>query len=114
MIGGGLTGRYNFRKMYSSNAKKSKYTAVLTTPEELRAMELAKQGKNGAEVEEKPMEAEKEGSIDEITKLAEKMRIGKKAKDAAMELNAVPTISIRSKGIKKPKACKKSQKQIRF
>ena len=47
MIGGGLTAANNFRKMYSAKAKKSKYTAVLTTPEQLRAEELAKQQESG-------------------------------------------------------------------
>jgi|TARA_B110000285_G_C14672003_1_gene400757 hypothetical protein len=37
MAGGGLTGRNNFRKMYTVHAKKSKYTAILETPEMLRA-----------------------------------------------------------------------------
>ena len=40
MAGGGITGRNNFRKMYTANAKKSKYAAVLETPEMLREKEL--------------------------------------------------------------------------
>ena len=49
MIGGGLTGANNFRKMYSANAKKSKYAAVIRTPEMIAADErkeaIAKQAK---------------------------------------------------------------------
>lgn len=44
MAGGGITGRNNFRKMYTANAKKSKYAAVLETPEMLREKELKAMG----------------------------------------------------------------------
>ena len=40
MAGGGLTSRHNFRKMYTANSKKSKYAAILETPEMLREKEL--------------------------------------------------------------------------
>ena len=80
MIGGGLTGRHNARKMYSSNAKRSKYTAVLTTPEQLRAEELlkAKEATADDEAIEVDEPAPTKISVDELTNLAGKMRIGKK------------------------------------
>ena len=48
MIGGGLTSANNFRKMYSANAKKSKYTPVVRLPEEIEADDLKETIRNQA------------------------------------------------------------------
>ena len=49
MIGGGLTAAHNFRKMYSANAKKSKYFPTIRTPEMIAADELKEKIKAQAE-----------------------------------------------------------------
>jgi hypothetical protein len=73
MIGGGVTGRNNARKMYSGNAKKSKYTSVCVGPEELAARALAK----AAEEEGKDVE---KMDVEELAEMTDKLQLGKKPK----------------------------------
>ena len=112
MAGGGLTGRNNFRKMYTANSKKSKYAAILETPEQLREKELkamdeaqkAAQPQKGAMAEVTKKSAKT--TVDELTKMTEtKLRVSKRNKkateDVDMDAKAMPKISLKSKGIKK-------------
>lgn len=109
MAGGGITGRNNFRKMYTANAKKSKYAAVLETPEMLREKELKAMGAEEAKAQPskgKSMEVEtsvstgNRTSVAELTKMTEnKLRVSKRKPAADVEM--MPKIQLKSKVIAK-------------
>jgi len=117
MAGGGLTARNNARKMYTNNAKKSKYTAILETPEMLREKELKAQAAatlvgDAALTRSKAMEVET--TVDDLTKMTEKMKVSKKKKASEdIEMNAMPKISLKSKSIAKAQRGSKDKRQCK-
>lgn len=56
MAKGGTTGMYNFRKVHSKNAKRSKYEAIVKTTEDLERERLEKE----QEMEDMDEESEEE------------------------------------------------------
>merc|ERR1712160_194411 len=106
MIGGGLTGRNNARKMYSAGRKKSKYSSVCVGPEEMEAEDIA------AAIAKKAKEAAKPEM--DVAELTDKLRITRSRKAKAEEDSVMPSISIKSKSIKKKKGCVKSRRQMTF
>ena len=119
MAGGGLTARNNARKMYTNNAKKSKYTAILETPEMLREKELKAQAAallvgDAALTRSKGMEVET--TVDDLTKMTEKMNVSKNKKNRFgedIEMNAMPKISLKSKSIAKAQRGSKDKRQCK-
>ena len=109
MIGGGLTGRNNARKMYSAGRKKSKYSSVCVGPEEMEAEDIAEAIAKKAKEAAKP-----EMDVDELAELTDKLRITRSRKAKAEEDSVMPSISIKSKSIKKKKGCVKSRRQMTF
>ena len=107
---------YNFRKMYSETAEKSEYTAIVKTTEDLEkeaAQEhelMEEDSESEAEVKPKKAAESKRYTVDDIMELGTKLSINKKKKAAAKD---VPKESD-SKGIKKKKHWKKSQRIIKF
>jgi hypothetical protein len=108
MIGGGITGRNNARKMYSSNAKKSKYTSVCVGPEELAEIALAKAAEEAGKNHE-------DMDVEELAAMADKLNLGKKpkAEEGGQIDMGMPSISVKSKAIRK-KGCVKSRRQMTF
>ena len=109
---------YNFRKMYSETAEKSEYTSIVKTREELdreaaqEDMEEDSESEEEVEQQKSKRTAEsKKYSVADIMELGTKLSINKKKKGAAKE--DVPMDS-QSKGIKKKKHWKKSQRIIKF
>merc|ERR1712166_604094 len=106
MNGGGLTGRNNFRKMYTVNAKKSKYTALLETPEMLREQELKAMDAEtaAAQPQKGKMDVQtSRTSVAELTQMTEnKLRVSKRNKKAE-DVDMTPKISLKSKAITKKK-----------
>jgi len=119
MAQGGRTGMYNFRKMYSETAEKSEYTSIVKTREELdreaaqEDMEEDSESEEEVEQQKSKRTAEsKKYSVEDIMELASKLSINKKKMGAAAKED-VPMDS-QSKGIKKKKHWKKSQRIIKF
>ena len=59
--------------------------------------------------------ASKQKSLDELTNMTNKLKIGNKAsKKEDVEMREVPKITVQSKGIKKRSLCRKSKRQVAF
>lgn len=120
MAKGGWTGMYNFRKIHSESAQKSKYPTVVKTKEDLEREEQ-EQSEAMEESEEevqvatsKPAVAKggkKAYSIDDIMHLDSQLTIGKKKKQAAVVVAAKEE---NKKKEKKKVFTKKSKKIIKF
>lgn len=121
MANGGYTAIGVFRKHLNENSKKSKYATV-----SINAADLASGAQKSmfepkvkeclpepsSEEEEEPI------TVDELTKMAGNLKIGKKPKQVAKvaadtEMRETPSIKVRSKGIQK-RQCKKSKKMLTF
>eukprot|EP00347_Sterkiella_histriomuscorum_P023071 403336062 len=119
MAKGGWTGMYNFRKMHSATAKRSKYESIVKTQEELDREEIERENHQDMEDESSEEEvapvvvtskAKKDYSIDDIMQLESKLSIGKKKKQT-------PVVAATSNPVKKEKKkvfSKKSKKIIKF
>ncbi len=121
MENGGLTAVGVFRKHISANATHSKYTAIIKTREELD-IEEAKAAANekiqaikDAEQEQIDAINDKQQSLDELTQMTDKLKIGKKTvKPQDAEMREAPKITLQSKGIRKKITCRKSKRQVAF
>ncbi len=118
MENGGLAAVNVFRKHLSANSTKSKWATVSLTAEEVAIRDgLAKAESEAIEVEEKPTQVKSSKiTVAELTEMTDKLKIAKKKKnkgDVEMK-EAIPVISIKSKGIRKKIHCKKSQKLVRY
>lgn len=127
MAKGGWTGMYNFRKIHSENALKSKYPTVVKTMEDLEKEELEQEHNQDMEDEESEEEKmqvatskqatkndKKAGAytIDDIMELDSKLTIGKKKKQSAPVVVAKKDDA--KKKEKKKVFTKKSKKIIKF
>ena len=127
IAGGSLAAIGVFRKHLSSNAKQSKYNAVVRTAEQIAAEERAAAQQQEDEGEDQIITIQSEvatrEAMDELAQLTEKMTLEKKQKrrrakagDVDMDDEKAPKVSAKSKGIKKTmreqKRYKKSRKQL--
>lgn len=126
MAKGGWTGMYNFRKIHSENAHKSKYPTVVKTKEDLEKEEIEQEHNQDMEDEESEEEkvqvatskaAKKDKksnayTIDDIMELDSKLTIGKKKKQSAPVVVAKKDDD--KKKEKKKVFTKKSKKIIKF
>ena len=120
MAGAGLAVRNVFRNHFNPNAKQTKYKTITKTIEEIQAEEEALAA---AQAELEPMSST-EGdhnvisqpaapvSVDELTAMAGKMRIGKKPK-VIKDVEMAPAKEKKTKAITKRVSCKKQRRQLK-
>lgn len=116
MAGAGLTVRNVFRNHFNPNAKQTKYKTITKTIEEIQAEEALA----AAEAEQRSMSDDNvivsqpaaPVSVDELTAMAGKMRIGKKSKASGVDVDMAP-VEKKTKAITKRVSCKKLRKQLK-
>ena len=130
MANGGFAAIGVFRKHRSENAIKTKYPTMVRTAEQIAAEEEEKANvmavdsasESEEEVQVATSKSKKQYTIDDIMTLDQSLKITKKKiktntatdKSAGAAAGTAAALQDKSKGIKKKKHCRKSQKIVKF